>query len=349
MIGALISGALSLGGSLLSGFGASSAAKSQQRRQEAYDAAARAYNLAQSEAMLGQVPERIAGDADRAGFNPVTWLNAGALGYYSNAYQMRMTTPTQAVNIPNAMQAVGGAISAGSSAFFKQFNIDGAQDFQMQLLDKQLAAISGRGASGGGLSYQGLGLGNVPRQSGGLDTSFFSGSGAPIYGSATTSRGVGGLSFDAGSVRGDGTGLGGFMGAFFRPESTRVYGATPEWNGRIDPMSPDAEAVSKRYGDVFGEATGIYNKLNDPVYAATGRSIATYARDFFDANSDLFSFDPARNLKYFSRNIPNYAGEWNKLKDQTQTWFNMITGEGNAVYSTGGGFGTPANRTGGGF
>lgn len=145
MLAALGLGLLSGAGSLLSGLGASSSAKSQQRRQLAYDAANRAYNESQRDLMLNQVPNRIATDAAIAGFNPVTWLQGGALGFYSNAYAMaRSDQATQAVNIPSAMSAVGDAVSAGANAFGQQFRFDQSIAFQESSLNKQLQAYSAR-------------------------------------------------------------------------------------------------------------------------------------------------------------------------------------------------------------
>ena len=112
MLGSILSAGLSGGLSLLGGLGARQSAKSQQRQADARAEQSRLQNAWTSAEMLENVPRRIAGDAELAGFNPVTWLQGGALGYYTNAYQMRMTSPGQTVPIPSMLSAFADAHSA---------------------------------------------------------------------------------------------------------------------------------------------------------------------------------------------------------------------------------------------
>ena len=121
--------------------GARSAAKSQQRRQQAAEylatiqneaqyravneARARATEYLQNPANVGVDVVRMAQDAKTAGINPLTWLNAGAAAYYDRgryavetANMMipeRMQYGTgEVINVPSVGQAIGGAITAGS-------------------------------------------------------------------------------------------------------------------------------------------------------------------------------------------------------------------------------------------
>lgn len=94
--------------------------------------------------MLQQVPLRIAGDAEIAGFNPVTWLQGGALGYYTNAYQMRMTSPGETVAVPSVMSAFADAGSAALNSFRSDMRYEDQKAFQSSQLDKQLSSVKSR-------------------------------------------------------------------------------------------------------------------------------------------------------------------------------------------------------------
>lgn len=128
----LILGGLSLGGSLLSGFGAQSSAKKQAKIEAAYQyqnyllqVERNRINKEEGDSIIARYDpvKNLVPDAQAAGFNPVTW--AGAMGGMYSAltgygHQLRIGTdymqsaPT--TQVPSTMSVLGGAISAGASA-----------------------------------------------------------------------------------------------------------------------------------------------------------------------------------------------------------------------------------------
>lgn len=190
MLTALIGGGLSL----LSSFGAAKSAKSQARRQQAMEEEARRYNQYQvdlanshNEALgreLLETPARrmerngvdvdaMMLDAERAGFNPVTWLQSGALQAYgwsdvaetqpAEAFRMMMRSPLQvqagtAANIPSALQAIGDAGKAALNIYRQDAAVEDSQNFQRELLSMRLDQVARNGGSLGGSMF-----GSVPR------------------------------------------------------------------------------------------------------------------------------------------------------------------------------------------
>lgn len=130
-IDSLILGGLSAAGSLLSGLGASSAAKKQAKIQAAYEyqnymlqESINAQNKAQGQQIVTMYDPatRVVGDAAKAGFNPVTWLNAmGGMYASMTQYGWALQKPepyfqnAPTAQVPSVMSAIGGAISAGAS------------------------------------------------------------------------------------------------------------------------------------------------------------------------------------------------------------------------------------------
>lgn len=174
--------------------------------------------------MLDQVPKRIAGDAEIAGFNPVTWLQGGALGYYTNAYQMRMTSPGQTVPIPSMLSAFADAGSSALNAFRADARYEDTKAFQSSQLDKQLAARN-------------IGQRSVelrPGQSAlGLGTTF------------AASR----------AVAGPGPTVGGGL-------SMSSISSTDPWSGRKYPGMPSADDAETFGGETGGFFQGLYNMGN---------------------------------------------------------------------------------------
>lgn len=179
----LLGAALSGGLSLLSGLGAQKSAKSQQRRQIAMDEENRRYNqyvtdLANShnEALgreLANVPvvthsrvdvDNMMEDAARAGFNPVTWLQSGALQAYTQSavtganaaegFRMMMHSPalstgSTAINIPSSLSVVGDAGQAALKSYQTDDRLMQSQAFQERMLGLKLSQLqSGGGRSG---------------------------------------------------------------------------------------------------------------------------------------------------------------------------------------------------------
>lgn len=221
MWGAILSGGLSL----LGGLGARQSAKSAQRQADARAEQSRLQNAWTSAEMLDQVPKRIAGDAETAGFNPVTWLQGGALGYYTNAYQMRMTSPGQTVQVPSMLSAFADAGSAALNAFRSDARYEDTKAFQSSQLDKQLSARIGQRSVELRPGQSALGLG-------------------------TTFAG-------ARAVSGPGTQVGGGLSV----ASTKV-GSVDPWSGKKYPGMPSADDVETFGGEAGGFFQGLYNMGN---------------------------------------------------------------------------------------
>lgn len=247
MWGALLSGGLSL----LGGLGARQSAKSAQRQADARAEQSRLQNAWTSAEMLDQVPKRIAGDAEIAGFNPVTWLQGGALGYYTNAYQMRMTSPGQTVQVPSMLSAFADAGSAALNAFRSDARYEDQKAFQLEQLDKQLSAVKSR----------------------------LMGSRSVEVGPGQSALGTGTF-FGGGSAPGRPTG-GGL--SVSKVEQTRPYGLP------VAPGEPDAQVVSDRQGDFWGEVQGTFNKFNDAYWRATGGlSLRNLENDAWRKTNEFF-------------------------------------------------------------
>lgn len=303
----LILGGLSAAGSLLGGLGASSAAKSQQRRQAAYDEANKQFNINIASEMMRQVPQRLAGDAEIAGFNPQTWLQAGALGYYSNAFgMMRSDGATQAVNIPSALSAVGNAIGSFGQAYGQQARFDANLEFQESALGQNLKAMGQRAMSHPTATQMGAG-----------GTSALGGAGVPMYtaGSVVSSRGLGGLSANA----------------------TQVFDWLP-----VDKSAPDAQKVADRYGEGGENVAGAYNFVTDMSKKYTGMTLPEHAREAIGPNADLadfFSMDMRRNRKFFSEYFQPSTGprvEWNNPFVNPNKGLPLPPGFGGESFATGG-------------
>lgn len=270
MFAALALGALSFGGSLLQGFGAKQASAKQARMQAIADAMAREQN----EATLNRVnairenigntlldARNVVKTAEMAGFNPVTWLNGGGLGYMTDAAKFlvpeyQLVGASQVPQQHSALSAFGGALTAGANAFGTQYRADMSYDLQQQKLnnaqDALFFGLSQGNSLRGALSYGGTG--------GGL---------------ATASRGAGA----GGGLSSSGTGL----SAAPYPqkwETGKVEGTNPHRTWSIDPTQADAEAYETRYGDIAQEIFGAYNFVADSVRTTTGRTIGDWGKAF---------------------------------------------------------------------
>lgn len=263
----LILGGLSAAGSLFSGLGARQAAKSQQRRQDAYDAMARLANAQLSETIMREVPKNISRDAAIAGFNPVTWLNAGALGYYTNAYGLQQWSPSQAINIPSIGQAVGSAITSGANAFGQQYRFEQKLGFEQSALAAKIGAFSGRSVG----SPTAAAISPVESALGGAGGAIFS------AGGLMTNRGAGGLSLKSvppswkagrSDNEDDDPAPGEYGEEGQKVKFTRMFPDRPMSN-----LLPDAETAETRYGEgAISEGYSWWVGANDVFRNATRRS-----------------------------------------------------------------------------
>lgn len=295
MLQALALAGLSAGGSFLSGMGASQASAKQSRLQQIETNEARRLNEEQQNLQIAygerlgrelltikethtEEQENSSGGwvdvdammaaSERAGFNPVTFLNAGALQAYTMGWSRTKTTKTseghnaeaafrlmmpdalvtQPGVVPqqsNMLQAAGGALSAGASAFGTQLRADQSYDVQMARL------LAAQGLNGMGLS-QGNGLTTAVSYGGqgGLSAGF-----ATPAGGLSTSSKVSDLPYPQNWKVGD-------------VEVTNPWG-----RGFIDSTAPNAEAAETRYGDVGQELVGAANFIADAYRNAFGMTL----------------------------------------------------------------------------
>lgn len=195
----LLGAALSGGLSLMSGIGGMQSAKKQAKTQARMDEFARVWNQQEMDSaeernnQLGDellnVPltersrsfvdvERMMFDANRAGFNPVTWLNAGGMQAYTAsetlttghnavaAFDLKRRVPqligaSTAQSIPSPLSVIGDAGQAALKSYQTDDRLLSSQAFQERLLGIRLNAMqqgtgtAGFGSAGGVVSSGG--------------------------------------------------------------------------------------------------------------------------------------------------------------------------------------------------
>ena len=313
MVESLIMGGLSGAFSLIGGLGARQAAKSQQKRQLAYDMAAAESNRGLSKEMLSDIPVRIAKDAEVSGFNPVTWLQAGALGHYANAYGLRAATTSQAVNIPSIGQAVGDAGAAALSAFSTQRRFDQSQALQSSMLDRQIGAISAArsGSKGRGVALPGATVGQS------ASTSILGGTGGPLFGG----RAAPGATVGGGVTAGT-------LSSWQLPPFVTKDKLDP-WGSPRNRKLPDAQDAEDFGGEGAGFLQGAWNVM-DKLWR---ESPTVRARNW--RNDDLLT-TVKRGWDYKVFDVPKFeTPEW-MLRPPID--LNSLFTTGGARASTGGGF-----------
>lgn len=322
--------AASAGLSLVSGIGARNSAAKQGRLQMMEDARQRAENLANEAAMAAEnvkirdevnahrerlgrelltIEERTTvadnswqttqGGVDlmgfmaageMAGFNPVTWLNSGALSLFAHsttrnggevtttrtghnaaeAFKIMMPdavyrtavmgSPSQIPKVPDMLEVFGNAGQAGLSTFKDLYKTDKSQAFQTSLLDRQLSAIAQRTQGGGVLSS------------------------STTYGPAVTAGGRTGGSGMLSTNKNDNPATSLPYPASWERGDVEVTNPHQKWS--VDKTQANAENVSDRYGDIAEEIWGLNNVIHDVVLNATGKTIAEWgveARKYYNS------------------------------------------------------------------
>lgn len=306
------------GMSLLSGLGAQSSAKKQQARQMEEDrrmdninresfATDNRVRMALGRELL-DVPETTTehvednrwtstrtasrGDIDmdsfmaagaKAGFNPVTWLNAGGLSAYArtwgetdtqnggamtttttkrghnaaDAFKIMMPetfqgTPSQMQRIPSTMEAIGGAGTAALSMLNTSHNQSLSRDFQTSLLDRQLSALAQRSQGGSPV---------LPSVGGGVGRS------GGTAGPAVTTSGLASLALNP-------QGFNVHMPDFTKWKVEPAQRTNPFYQWVVDPKWADTQSVEDYGGDVVGALYGVAKTTNDAVLNTTGVPIA---------------------------------------------------------------------------
>lgn len=283
-------GALQLGGSLLAGMGASQSSAKQARLQMIADGEARRINN-ENLAVVNAARERLGRElltipeteelgrsswvdtdammkaAERSGFNPVTWLNAGGMQAYTQTRDYRLTTGhnaadafkmmipeyalSQASQVPqqhSMLSALGAGLSAAGTAMGTQYRADMSYDLQSQRM-AQMAM--------GGIN-QGMGLSGTN----GLQTA---------------------LSYGSQSVRSAGGALspGGGVSPYAYPANWKpgdVEVTHPFGRGFIDPTVSNADVKEARYGEPGDWLFGVDTMLHDSVRNLSGRSLREWGQ-----------------------------------------------------------------------
>lgn len=297
----LIGSALSFGGSLLSGFGAASSAKKQQKMAIALQAAADAHNQSVGREMLARyAPEQIPKDAYAAGYNPVTWLGAMGGSYgalWSQGWSMQQQGVAPTVRIPSALEAVGSAISSAGSTFSSM--TQNRERVQAQVYQTQmqgyLGEIQAMRRNGNALA--------------GLGTPFFS----TTFAGPTGGGAVAALSLGRAALR-----------SALREPKTNVYGIAekpPEatspsfWTG--DTSVSGASTAQNAYDWPMSIPYGAYKQFADIYRTFTGRQVAgdvladwsesfrapggTERTQAHQAEADGMAF---QGLPFFARRVP---------------------------------------------
>lgn len=214
--------------------------------------------------------------AERAGFNPATWLNAGALQAYTHGWSestdysrntttrsghnaaeaFKMMLPeyalTQASQAPqqhSPLSALGGALSAGTNAFGQQLRADQSYDLQLARM------LAGQAQQGMGLS-NGNGFAQViaPRQASGGSIPGLTGLTTPGEGGSEGTGKVSDLPYPGKWKPGD------------------IEVSNPFFNLFVDRHAPNAEMKSDRYGDVWEEIFGSANMVQDAYRNVAGET-----------------------------------------------------------------------------
>lgn len=225
--------------------------------------------------------------ADKAGFNPVTWLNAGGLGAYtqtgsrassrsfsdriqtghnaSDAFKMMipeyfLAQPSQVAPQSSVLQAVGGAGTAALSTFTDLYKSQNAITSKENMFNRQMETIlKGAGSAyGGGLS-------------GGTS------------GSMVTMGGPTGVSGGLRYVPPKRSGGDELATSIAYPEAWErgdVSVTNPNNQWRVDKFSADAQNWEDRYGELGGEIGGITNSVGDSVVQWTGKPLRDWGRTF---------------------------------------------------------------------
>lgn len=284
MFAALALGALSFGGSLLQGMGNKQASAKQARLQAIADANARQQN----EETLARVNKRreeigntlldsrnVVATAELAGFNPVTWINAGGLGYMTDAAKFlvpeyQLVGASQVPQQHSMLSSFGSALSAGASAFGTQYRADQSYDLNMAKLGQQadhfmmgftqrnsLATIMGSGSS----SVRAGALAAGPSRggsSGSKDSEAF----WPGYEHAPTP-----------------------MWEAKKPESTNPF--PPQWGWTIPAGFANAEAYEDSMGELVSMPYGVWKGVNTVMHNMLGFTVPEIYREAKAGYNDL--------------------------------------------------------------
>lgn len=283
MFAALALGALSFGGSLLQGMGNAQASKKQARMQMIADEMNRQRNeetLARVNARREEIgntlldSRNVVATAELAGFNPVTWINAGGLGYMTDAAKFlvpeyQLTSASQVPQQHSMLSAVGAGISAGASAFGTQYRADMSYDLNMNKLGQQadqfMMGLSQRN------SLATIAGASSATRAGGL-------SAAPAFGGGGGSKESNAFwpGYDHAPTP---------MWETKKPESTNPF--PPQWGWTIPAGFANAEAWEDSMGEGVSIPYGVWKLTNTAMYNVLGYTVPDVYREAKAGANDL--------------------------------------------------------------
>lgn len=277
--------------------------------------------------------------AERAGINPKTWLDAGALGAYTQtgshrvsggfsevktdttrmghnavaAYQLMspesaLVTASQAQKVPSMLSVIGDAGTAGLNTFNQLNGRQQSQDFQREMLTAQLAArgnlMSSAGKYGGGMA-------GTPSYSTSGGTSTFGSSNNTGGGASTAAGGLSPTFKDDGDEYLKAWGvLGPQRIEVKNPETVNVHTG---WSN--DPRWPvSAQSYGDAYSDAIEAIYGTGRYANNALYNAGPRAPTGQRMGVYDW-ADVFNLGQktARQMLYDAYNDKKPPVAWPNL------------------------------------
>lgn len=275
MLGALIGAAGSVLGGLLGG-------DSSTRTKEKTRAKSQSASVTTTRARLGQLVK----EAEKHGFNPLTVLNAGGLGAFSQSgtvSESKTQSKSKGRNassssaplgaaIAGAAQSIGGAVQQSAQADQSAQNQYDAWNGLRTPSDSKAAEYDLINAQLPGYAA----TGEVPR-----------------YPASTTYEAKTPALSSAGGADG-----GSMKPTYEKPTVTNPYPAS--WGIKVAPNSPDGEMYETRYGDFIGGALGLIPFAQDSGYIAR-QKWDQYAQPVADkmikgVNDEVASWDVLPNV-----------------------------------------------------
>lgn len=231
--------------------------------------------------------------AERSGFNPVTFLQNGGMQAFISEWsesssttrghnaaaaaqlaspQVQQVAPKPVSTAPGIGSIVTGALTAGYGAYAENQQRLQDQQFQKDMLDRQIAGVAKANAMKGGRSMY------VPSTT--------------TSGATGTSRGTGALSASP------------ILGAL--PGTDRTSSDPYRIPGMYDPTLPDAQIAEARFGEIGGEIAGISNIFGDYWFQQTGMTSEQRRQDPGKAASIVYD-----NVRHTV--APYLSAAWNVI------------------------------------
>lgn len=281
------------GASFISAKGAADATAKQGRLQMMEDARQRNENQALARELM-LIPEVTSANVSEfmaagkaAGYNPVTWLNSGALSLFKTttghntaaAMAMMTGTPTQIPRVPSPLEGLGGALSSGLNTF--------SSLFQTQM---KIDALSGSGNSG---AYSPSSFMNGWNNTSTVLNSMLGGAGFAPRSFSTS----GGAASAAGGMT---------LDPYWPKWKTGDVEITNPWmSWKVDKSMANAEAIEDTYGDAMSWIYGAYKFANDVVLNTSGTSLNSGIANTWVGNNWDGSTRSTPIMDYLNSYLPN--------------------------------------------